>query len=37
MVERSVFLGGAYELHVRVLGGELLIAPCRALSVRSPT
>jgi spermidine/putrescine transport system ATP-binding protein len=26
MVERSVFLGGAYELHVRVLGGELLKA-----------
>jgi spermidine/putrescine transport system ATP-binding protein len=24
MVERSVFLGGAYEVHVRVLGGELL-------------
>jgi ABC-type Fe3+/spermidine/putrescine transport system ATPase subunit len=24
MVERSVFLGSAYELHVRVLGGELL-------------
>ena len=26
MVERSVFLGGAYEVHVRVLGGELLKA-----------
>ncbi len=26
MVERSVFLGGAYEVHVRVLGGELLRA-----------
>jgi spermidine/putrescine transport system ATP-binding protein len=26
IVERSVFLGGAYELHVRVLGGELLKA-----------
>jgi spermidine/putrescine transport system ATP-binding protein len=24
LVERSVFLGGAYEVHVRVLGGELL-------------
>jgi spermidine/putrescine transport system ATP-binding protein len=24
LVERSVFLGGAYEIHVRVLGGELL-------------
>ncbi|MFY9579714.1 MAG: ABC transporter ATP-binding protein [Gaiellaceae bacterium] len=24
MVERSVFLGGAYEIHVRALGGELL-------------
>jgi spermidine/putrescine transport system ATP-binding protein len=26
MVERSVFLGGAYEVHVRVLGGEMLKA-----------
>jgi spermidine/putrescine transport system ATP-binding protein len=26
MVERSVFLGGAYEVHIRVLGGELLKA-----------
>jgi hypothetical protein len=26
IVERSVFLGGAYEVHVRVLGGELLRA-----------
>ena len=26
MVERSVFLGGAREVHVRVLGGELLKA-----------
>ena len=26
MVERSVFLGGSYEVHVRVLGGELLKA-----------
>jgi len=26
MVERSVFLGSAYEVHVRVLGGELLKA-----------
>jgi spermidine/putrescine transport system ATP-binding protein len=26
MVERSVFLGGSYEVHVRVLGGELLRA-----------
>jgi spermidine/putrescine transport system ATP-binding protein len=26
IVERSVFLGGAYEVHVRVLGGELLKA-----------
>jgi spermidine/putrescine transport system ATP-binding protein len=26
MVENSVYLGGAYELHVRVLGGELLKA-----------
>jgi len=26
MVERSVFLGGAHEVHVRVLGGELLKA-----------
>jgi spermidine/putrescine transport system ATP-binding protein len=26
MVERSVFLGGAYEVHVRVLGGDLLKA-----------
>jgi spermidine/putrescine transport system ATP-binding protein len=24
LVERSVFLGGSYELHVRVLGGEIL-------------
>jgi spermidine/putrescine transport system ATP-binding protein len=24
IVERSVFLGGSYEVHVRVLGGELL-------------
>ena len=26
MVERAVFLGGAYEVHVRVLGGEMLKA-----------
>jgi ABC-type Fe3+/spermidine/putrescine transport system ATPase subunit len=26
MVERSVYLGGSYEVHVRVLGGELLKA-----------
>jgi spermidine/putrescine transport system ATP-binding protein len=26
MVERSVFQGGAYEVHIRVLGGELLKA-----------
>ena len=26
MVERSVYLGGSYELHIRVLGGELLKA-----------
>ena len=26
IVERSVFLGGSYEVHVRVLGGELLRA-----------
>jgi spermidine/putrescine transport system ATP-binding protein len=26
MVERAVFLGGAHEVHVRVLGGELLKA-----------
>jgi spermidine/putrescine transport system ATP-binding protein len=26
IVERSVFLGGAHEIHVRVLGGELLRA-----------
>ena len=26
MVERAVFLGGAYEVHVRVVGGELLRA-----------
>jgi hypothetical protein len=26
IVERSVFLGGAYEVHIRVLGGELLKA-----------
>jgi spermidine/putrescine transport system ATP-binding protein len=26
MVERAVFLGGSYEVHVRVLGGELLRA-----------
>lgn len=26
LVERAVFLGGAYELHVRVLGGDLLKA-----------
>ncbi len=26
MVERSVFLGGSYEVHIRVLGGELLRA-----------
>ena len=26
MVERSVFLGGSFELHVRVLGGDLLRA-----------
>jgi spermidine/putrescine transport system ATP-binding protein len=26
MVERSVFLGGSYEVHVRVLGGEVLKA-----------
>ncbi|MBN1529007.1 MAG: ABC transporter ATP-binding protein [Thermoleophilaceae bacterium] len=26
MVERSVYLGGAYEVHIRVLGGELLKA-----------
>jgi spermidine/putrescine transport system ATP-binding protein len=26
MVERAVFLGGSYEVHVRVLGGELLKA-----------
>jgi ABC-type Fe3+/spermidine/putrescine transport system ATPase subunit len=26
MVERAVFLGGAQEVHVRVLGGELLKA-----------
>ena len=24
MVERAVFLGGSYEIHVRVLGGEIL-------------
>jgi spermidine/putrescine transport system ATP-binding protein len=24
MVERAVFLGGSYEIHVRVLGGEML-------------
>ena len=24
IVERAVFLGGAHEVHVRVLGGELL-------------
>jgi hypothetical protein len=26
MVERSVFLGSSYDVHVRVLGGELLKA-----------
>ena len=26
LVERAVFLGGSYEVHVRVLGGELLKA-----------
>jgi spermidine/putrescine transport system ATP-binding protein len=26
IVERSVFLGGSYEVHIRVLGGELLKA-----------
>jgi hypothetical protein len=26
MVERSVFLGGSFELHVRVVGGDLLRA-----------
>jgi len=26
IVERSVFLGGAHEVHVRVLGGELMKA-----------
>jgi spermidine/putrescine transport system ATP-binding protein len=26
MVERAIFLGGAYELHVRLVGGELLKA-----------
>jgi ABC-type Fe3+/spermidine/putrescine transport system ATPase subunit len=26
IVERSVFLGGSYEVHIRVLGGELLRA-----------
>ncbi len=26
MVERSVYLGGSYELHIRVLGGEMLKA-----------
>jgi hypothetical protein len=24
MVERVMFLGGSYEIHVRVLGGEIL-------------
>ena len=37
LVERSVFLGGSHELHVRVLGGDLLRATIpndgRALSV----
>ena len=26
MIERAVFLGGSYEVHVRVVGGELLKA-----------
>ncbi len=26
MIERAVFLGGSYEVHVRVLGGDLLTA-----------
>jgi hypothetical protein len=26
MVERAVFLGGSHEVHIRVLGGELLKA-----------
>ena len=26
IVERSVFLGGSHEVHIRVLGGELLKA-----------
>ena len=26
IVERSVFLGGSHEVHVRVLGGELMKA-----------
>ena len=26
IVERSVYLGGSYEVHIRVLGGELLKA-----------
>jgi hypothetical protein len=26
MVERAVFLGGSFELHVRVVGGDLLRA-----------
>ena len=26
IVERSVFLGGSYEVHIRVVGGELLKA-----------
>jgi spermidine/putrescine transport system ATP-binding protein len=29
MVERSVFLGGSFELHVRVVGGDLLRATVR--------
>jgi spermidine/putrescine transport system ATP-binding protein len=36
MVERSVFLGGAYEVHVRVLGGELLKAMVPNDGVISP-
>jgi hypothetical protein len=36
MVERSVFLGGAYEVHVRVLGGDLLKAMVPNDGVISP-
>jgi spermidine/putrescine transport system ATP-binding protein len=36
IVERSVFLGGAHEVHIRVLGGELLKAMVPNDGVISP-